>query len=178
MAEGYVYFDLFNQNLGSNPVRLISPTISAVEERSLCFTFWFAVFGAGESAQLRVVRQDNSSSDNGENPPLEKAKLKSSYHHECIITILIILNLPLFLSFFLVSFILTILRSEREREREMMMMDGGTNDTQGFQISDFCCIFFQLLRSTSMRLKSLSLEKAVTTKIHVNRMARRQEREA
>ncbi|PNF30522.1 hypothetical protein B7P43_G09951 [Cryptotermes secundus] len=70
--EGYVYFDLFNQNVGSNPVRLISPTISAVEERSLCFTFWFAVFGAGESAQLRVVRQDNSSSDNGENPPLEK----------------------------------------------------------------------------------------------------------
>jgi hypothetical protein len=71
-----VYFDLFNQNVGNNPVRLISPTIGAVEERSLCFTFWFAVFGAGESAQLRVVRQDNSSSDNGENPPLEKAKKK------------------------------------------------------------------------------------------------------
>jgi hypothetical protein len=77
LAEGYVYFDLFNQNVGRNPVRLISPTISAVEERSLCFTFWFAVFGAGESAQLRVVRQDNSSSDNGENPPLEKVKLES-----------------------------------------------------------------------------------------------------
>jgi hypothetical protein len=74
LAEGYVYFDLFNQNVGNNPVRLISPTISAVEERSLCFTFWFAVFGAGESAQLRVVRQDNSSSDSGDTPPLEKAK--------------------------------------------------------------------------------------------------------
>ncbi|XP_069694256.1 MAM and LDL-receptor class A domain-containing protein 1-like [Periplaneta americana] len=63
--EGYVYFDLFNQNVGSNTARLISPPISAVEEQFLCFTFWFAVFGAGESAELRVVRQDNSSSENG-----------------------------------------------------------------------------------------------------------------
>ena len=78
MAEGYVYFDLFNQNVGGKPVRLISPTIKAVQEQYLCFTFWFAVFGAGESAQLRVVRHDNSSSDNGEPSPQEKAKLELS----------------------------------------------------------------------------------------------------
>jgi len=75
LAEGYVYFDLFNQNVGGKPVRLISPTIKAVPEQSLCFTFWFAVFGAGESAQLRVVRHDNSSSDNGEPSPQEKVNL-------------------------------------------------------------------------------------------------------
>jgi len=52
--------------------------IKAVSEQSLCFTFWFAVFGAGESAQLRVVRHDNSSSDNGEPSAQEKANLELS----------------------------------------------------------------------------------------------------
>jgi len=64
--------------VGGKPVRLISPTIKAVTEQSLCFTFWFAVFGAGESAQLRVVRHDNSSSDNGEPSTQEKANLELS----------------------------------------------------------------------------------------------------
>jgi hypothetical protein len=94
LTEGYVYFDLFNQNVGSNPVRLISPAIKAVQEQSLCFTFWFAVFGAGESAQLRVVRQDNSSSDNGEQSPQEKAKLELSLQLYIIIIIIIILYPP------------------------------------------------------------------------------------
>jgi hypothetical protein len=88
LAEGYIYFDLFNQNVGSNPVRLISPMIKAMEEQTLCFTFWFAVFGAGESAELRVVRQENSSSDNGEAPPHEKAPQLYYY--------IIILSLPNF----------------------------------------------------------------------------------
>jgi hypothetical protein len=79
LAEGYIYFDLFNQNVGSNPVRLISPMIRAMEEQNLCFTFWFAVFGAGESAELRVVHQENSSSNNGEIPPLKKV-LRLCYH--------------------------------------------------------------------------------------------------
>ncbi|PSN54331.1 hypothetical protein C0J52_10678 [Blattella germanica] len=73
--EGYVYFDLFNQNVGSNVARLISPPISGGgEDPILCFSFWFAVFGAGESAELRVVRQDNSSVENGEQPPMEKGQ--------------------------------------------------------------------------------------------------------
>jgi membrane protein required for beta-lactamase induction len=91
LAEGYVYFDLFNQNVGGNPVRLVSPTIKAVQEQSLCFTFWFAVFGAGESAQLRVVRQDNSSSDNGEPAPQEKAKLELSLQLYYIIIIIMVI---------------------------------------------------------------------------------------
>jgi hypothetical protein len=72
LAEGYIYFDLFNQNAGTNTVRLVSPTISATEEQTLCFTFWFAVFGTGQSAELRVIRLDNTSSGNGETPPPEK----------------------------------------------------------------------------------------------------------
>jgi hypothetical protein len=108
LAEGYVYFDLFNQNVGSNPVRLISPTIKAVQEQFLCFTFWFAVFGAGESAQLRVVRQDNSSSDNGEPSPQEKAKQQLSLE---LYQIIIILCLLLFF-FLLVNVHLTTLRSQ------------------------------------------------------------------
>nr|CAD7429789.1 unnamed protein product [Timema monikensis] len=60
--EGYIYFDLFNQNSGSNTARLISPTVTASsDEQQLCFNFWFAAFGAGDSVELRVMRQDNSS---------------------------------------------------------------------------------------------------------------------
>ncbi|GLG93676.1 Uncharacterized protein GBIM_01019 [Gryllus bimaculatus] len=70
--EGYIYFDLFNQALGSNTARLVSPTIPGStndDDRQLCFTFWFAAFGAGDSAELRVLRQDNSSSGAGEEVP-------------------------------------------------------------------------------------------------------------
>ncbi|KAI5707041.1 hypothetical protein M8J75_013844 [Diaphorina citri] len=61
--DGYIYFDLFNQILGSNMVRLVSPVITTNEGDSqlLCFSFWYAAFGAGESAILQIIRQDNSS---------------------------------------------------------------------------------------------------------------------
>lgn len=58
-AEGYVYFDLFNHNAASNIVRLTSPPIPANGEQ-LCMLFWFAAFGAGEDADLKVIRQDNT----------------------------------------------------------------------------------------------------------------------
>ncbi|XP_063218533.1 MAM and LDL-receptor class A domain-containing protein 1-like [Bacillus rossius redtenbacheri] len=67
--EGYIYFDLFNQNTGSNVAKMVSPIIASSQDQQLCFTFWFAAFGAGDSAELRIVRQDNSSSDD---QPLEK----------------------------------------------------------------------------------------------------------
>nr|CAD7458310.1 unnamed protein product [Timema tahoe] len=68
--EGYIYFDLFNQNSGSNTARLISPTVTASsDEQQLCFNFWFAAFGAGDSVELRVMRQDNSSNVDD---PIEK----------------------------------------------------------------------------------------------------------
>ncbi|XP_060847650.1 MAM and LDL-receptor class A domain-containing protein 1-like isoform X1 [Rhopalosiphum padi] len=63
--DGYIYYDLFNQILGSNMVRLISPVIPVTDEPQLCFSFWYAAFGAGESALLQIMRQDNSS---GETP--------------------------------------------------------------------------------------------------------------
>ncbi|XP_046406809.1 MAM and LDL-receptor class A domain-containing protein 1-like [Ischnura elegans] len=72
--EGYIYFDLFNQNAGSNMVRLISPQITATQEEPtfLCFSFWFAAFGNGDAAELRIVRQDNSSNSNAEGVVPEK----------------------------------------------------------------------------------------------------------
>ncbi|KAL1130358.1 hypothetical protein AAG570_013296 [Ranatra chinensis] len=62
--DGYVYYDLFNQILGSNMVRLISPLIPASEDTQLCLSFWYAAFGAGDSALMQVMRQDNGSSNN------------------------------------------------------------------------------------------------------------------
>lgn len=63
--EGYVYFDLYNHNAASNIVRLISNPIPANGEQ-ICMAFWFAAFGAGEDADLKIIRMDNSS--NSENP--------------------------------------------------------------------------------------------------------------
>lgn len=62
VSEGYIYFDLFNS--GSSVVRLTSRQIAASEDRQqLCFTFWFTAFGSGESAELHIIRQDNSTSE-------------------------------------------------------------------------------------------------------------------
>jgi hypothetical protein len=45
-------------------VRLTSRQIAASEDRQqLCFTFWFTAFGSGESAELHIIRQDNSTSE-------------------------------------------------------------------------------------------------------------------
>lgn len=52
-------------------VRLISPVIPVTDEPQLCFSFWYAAFGAGESALLQIMRQDNSSGET----PAEKVKL-------------------------------------------------------------------------------------------------------
>ncbi|CAH1392773.1 unnamed protein product [Nezara viridula] len=62
--DGYIYYDLFNQMLGSNMVRLASPLIQGSEEQQICLSFWYAAFGAGDSALMQVIRQDNSSSNN------------------------------------------------------------------------------------------------------------------
>ncbi|XP_024085884.1 MAM and LDL-receptor class A domain-containing protein 1-like isoform X4 [Cimex lectularius] len=61
--DGYIYYDLFNQILGSNMVRLVSPAIAGGEEQQLCLSFWYAAFGAGDSALMQVIRQDNGSSN-------------------------------------------------------------------------------------------------------------------
>lgn len=44
-------------------VRLVSPGIPSNEESALCFSFWYAAFGAGDSAVMQIIRQDNSSSE-------------------------------------------------------------------------------------------------------------------
>lgn len=51
-------------------VRLISPVIPVTDEPQLCFSFWYAAFGAGESALLQIMRQDNSSGET----PVEKVR--------------------------------------------------------------------------------------------------------
>lgn len=63
VSEGYVYFDLFNHNAATNMVKLKSPPIAANGDQ-YCMSFWFAAFGAGEDADLKVIREDNSTSDN------------------------------------------------------------------------------------------------------------------
>lgn len=51
-------------------VRLTSPVIPVTDEPQLCFSFWYAAFGAGESALLQIMRQDNSSGET----PAEKVR--------------------------------------------------------------------------------------------------------
>lgn len=61
--DGYIYYDLFNQILGANMVRLVSPLIPVNDDPQLCFSFWYAAFGAGESALMQISKQDNASTD-------------------------------------------------------------------------------------------------------------------
>ena len=45
---GYAYFDIFSHTGGrSNKVRMVSPTITKGIADHMCFSFWFAAFGAG-----------------------------------------------------------------------------------------------------------------------------------
>ena len=72
---GYAYFDIFNtgsrlprpnsfhvkQELKncfprSNRVKMISPTITASESGKMCFSFWFAAFGAGDTTSLKIYK--------------------------------------------------------------------------------------------------------------------------
>ena len=54
---GYAYFDIFNTGSRSNLVKMISPTITADPEQGrMCFSFWFAAFGAGDSTSLRIYQ--------------------------------------------------------------------------------------------------------------------------
>lgn len=66
ITDGYIYYDLFNQILGANMVKLISPLIPGGDDPQLCFSFWYAAFGAGESALMQISKQDNSSDGTGE----------------------------------------------------------------------------------------------------------------
>lgn len=56
-------------------VRLTSPVIPVTDEPQLCFSFWYAAFGAGESALLQIMRQDNSSGET----PAEKVREHNVY---------------------------------------------------------------------------------------------------
>ena len=40
----------------SNRVKMISPTISASESGKMCFSFWFAAFGAGDTTSLKIYK--------------------------------------------------------------------------------------------------------------------------
>lgn len=73
ISDGYIYYDLLNQILGNNMVILISPVIPVTDEPQLCFSFWYTAFGAGESALLQIMRQDNSSRET----PAEKVKINA-----------------------------------------------------------------------------------------------------
>jgi len=59
---GYAYFDIFNTGSRSNRVKMISPTISASDDK-LCFSFWYAAFGAGDSTSLKIYKVELDSKD-------------------------------------------------------------------------------------------------------------------
>lgn len=44
-------------------VQLVSPLITSGDDTQLCFSFWYAAFGAGDSAVMQIIRQDNSSGE-------------------------------------------------------------------------------------------------------------------
>jgi hypothetical protein len=62
---GYAYFDIYTQSAQGTPVKLLSPTIPASGDR-VCFSFWYAAFGAGESTLLRVLTTEGESSGDAE----------------------------------------------------------------------------------------------------------------
>ena len=69
---GYAYFDIFNTGsrlvevdsltpdlnpCRSNRVKMISPTISGSSTAGkMCFSFWFAAFGAGDTTSLKIYK--------------------------------------------------------------------------------------------------------------------------
>jgi len=53
---GYAYFDIFNTGSRSNKVKMISPVIPANNDGRMCFSFWFAAFGAGDTTSLRIYQ--------------------------------------------------------------------------------------------------------------------------
>ncbi|XP_069156146.1 MAM and LDL-receptor class A domain-containing protein 1 isoform X2 [Procambarus clarkii] len=55
---GYAYFDVFNQNARPQSLMLLSPPMDKTSDNSpICFTFWYAYFGASESTKLKVTRE-------------------------------------------------------------------------------------------------------------------------
>ena len=44
--------------ISSNRVKMISPTIPASKDGKMCFSFWFAAFGAGDSTSLRIYKYE------------------------------------------------------------------------------------------------------------------------
>ncbi|KAJ1526311.1 hypothetical protein ONE63_009461 [Megalurothrips usitatus] len=64
--EGYIFFDLFaaSKKGARDTARLVSPLIQASSDETVhCLTFWYAAFGVGDSAELRVIKADNSSGE-------------------------------------------------------------------------------------------------------------------
>ena len=47
----------------SNRVKMISPTITGSEAGKMCFSFWFAAFGAGESTSLKIYKYEGEADD-------------------------------------------------------------------------------------------------------------------
>ncbi|GLH08186.1 LOW QUALITY PROTEIN: MAM and LDL-receptor class A domain-containing protein 1-like, partial [Gryllus bimaculatus] len=59
-TNGYIFFDIFATNQVVREVRLVAgparPPPGAPRGPLLCFTFWFAAFGAGDSTHLSLLR--------------------------------------------------------------------------------------------------------------------------
>ncbi|KDR22154.1 Apical endosomal glycoprotein [Zootermopsis nevadensis] len=61
-SEGYIFFDIFTTNQQQREVRMLSPVMDGEGYDDLCFTFWYAAFGAGDTTRLHVFKADPGSS--------------------------------------------------------------------------------------------------------------------
>lgn len=62
---GYIYFDVFNFNSRSQKLQLVSPFMEPQANRiPLCFTFWFAGFGADTNTTLKVYQRPAQDTSN------------------------------------------------------------------------------------------------------------------
>ena len=76
MLSGYSNISTFDSIFRSNKVRMISPVVHKGHSDHMCFSFWFAAFGAGDTTSLRIYRQDHKGGDdsndnnNSDNSPM------------------------------------------------------------------------------------------------------------
>ncbi len=55
VTGGYVYFDVFSQSGQAETVSLVAAGANVTTRRPTCLSFWYAAFGAGEAAQLKLL---------------------------------------------------------------------------------------------------------------------------
>ena len=81
-SVGYIFFDVFNQNIVQNPIfKSIKFPAKEGETTQRCLSFWFSPFGRSEVTQLAVYQTtegETGDADIGESAPPSSSKSDSS----------------------------------------------------------------------------------------------------